>query len=199
MPPTPVILEAQVIREIKHSSPPSLSVQVVSRRSLMRIYFCSDIHASDKCWKKFLAAAKFYEADVIIVGGDITGKFLVPIVEQKRNHYRCKFMGIERKLSHKDVDKMSSMIADSGSYAFVTTPDEYAAYESEPGKIDDLFRRLAVERLERWMSLAAERLGDSDVPRPGQRRQRRLPRGRRGAGRGHQSGGPQRERHRAPG
>jgi hypothetical protein len=118
----------------------------------VRIYFCSDIHASDKCWKKFLASAKFYEADVIIVGGDITGKVLVPIVEQKRNQYRCKFMGIERKLSAKDIDKMSSMIADSGSYAFVTTPDEYASYEREPGQIDDLFRRLAVERLERWMA-----------------------------------------------
>jgi Icc-related predicted phosphoesterase len=129
----------------------------------VRIYFCSDIHASDKCWKKFLASAKFYEADVIIVGGDITGKFLVPIVEQKRNQYRCKFMGVERKVPHKDVEKMSSMIADSGSYAFVTTPDEYAAFEREPGKIDNLFRQLAVERLERWMSLAAERLGDSDV------------------------------------
>jgi Icc-related predicted phosphoesterase len=47
-----------------------------------RIYFCSDIHASDKCWKKFLGTAKFYGADVIIVGGDITGKFLVPIVSR---------------------------------------------------------------------------------------------------------------------
>jgi Icc-related predicted phosphoesterase len=50
----------------------------------VRIYFCSDIHASRKCWKKFLAAAKFYQADTIIVGGDITGKFIVPIVRQPR-------------------------------------------------------------------------------------------------------------------
>ena len=35
----------------------------------MRIYFCSDVHASRKCWKKFLASAKFYNADMIIVGG----------------------------------------------------------------------------------------------------------------------------------
>ena len=49
----------------------------------MRIYFCSDVHASRKCWKKFLASAKFYDADMIIVGGDITGKFIVPIVHSR--------------------------------------------------------------------------------------------------------------------
>ena len=43
----------------------------------MRIYFCSDIHASRKCWKKFLNSWKFYGADHIVVGGDITGKFVV--------------------------------------------------------------------------------------------------------------------------
>lgn len=44
-----------------------------------RIYFVSDVHSSERCWLKFLAAPKFYEADTVIVGGDITGKFIVPI------------------------------------------------------------------------------------------------------------------------
>ena len=45
----------------------------------MRIYFASDIHASDRCWLKFLNTPKFYNAEIIIIGGDITGKFIVPI------------------------------------------------------------------------------------------------------------------------
>ncbi len=48
----------------------------------MRLYFCSDLHASRKCWKKFLNSAAFYEADHIIVGGDITGKFVVPVIAE---------------------------------------------------------------------------------------------------------------------
>ncbi|MBO0747749.1 MAG: hypothetical protein J2O47_05335, partial [Acidimicrobiaceae bacterium] len=129
----------------------------------MRIYFCSDLHASDRCWKKFLASAAFYEADVIVMGGDIAGKFVVPIIEHKRGHYRCRFNGVERKLSGKDLDRMSAMIADGGSYAYVTTNDEYQAIESDPDRVDELFRRLALERLQRWMDLADERLGDSPV------------------------------------
>ena len=61
----------------------------------MRIYFCSDVHASRKCWKKFLASAKFYNADMIIVGGDITGKFIVPIVQQPGGKHTAKFLGVE--------------------------------------------------------------------------------------------------------
>lgn len=52
----------------------------------MRIYFCTDIHASRRCWKKFLASPRFYDADIIVVGGDITGKFIVPIVRQPKGH-----------------------------------------------------------------------------------------------------------------
>lgn len=129
----------------------------------MRIYFCSDLHASERCWKKFLASAAFYEADVIIMGGDIAGKFVVPIIEHKRGHYRCRFNGVERKFSGKDLDRMSAMIADGGSYAYVTTNDEYETIEGDPGRVDELFRRLALERLQRWTEMADERLGDSPV------------------------------------
>src|SRR2546430_16903396 len=48
------------------------------KRSL-RIYFATDIHGSDRCFRKFLAAAESYEADALVLGGDIAGKGLVPI------------------------------------------------------------------------------------------------------------------------
>ena len=48
----------------------------------MKIFYVTDIHGSDVCWRKFLNAGPFYGADVVIVGGDITGKAMVPIVER---------------------------------------------------------------------------------------------------------------------
>jgi len=48
----------------------------------LKIFFVTDIHGSEICWRKFLNAGPFYEADVVIVGGDITGKAMVPIVER---------------------------------------------------------------------------------------------------------------------
>ena len=44
-----------------------------------RICFVTDVHGSERCFRKFLNTAKFYDAQYLILGGDITGKTLVPI------------------------------------------------------------------------------------------------------------------------
>ena len=46
----------------------------------MRIFFASDLHGSDRCYRKFLNAATFYKADWIVMGGDAAGKQMVPLV-----------------------------------------------------------------------------------------------------------------------
>ncbi len=50
----------------------------------MKIYFATDVHGSEICWKKFLAASKFYDADTLILGGDMTGKVIIPIIQGSR-------------------------------------------------------------------------------------------------------------------
>jgi len=130
----------------------------------MRIYFCSDVHASRKCWKKFLNAWKFYEADHLIVGGDITGKFVVPIVERGNGTYTAVFMGLERKVSGpEELEALRTRVADAGQYPFVTTPDEFAEYEGDQPRIDALFRRLVLERAQEWMREAEEKLRGTGV------------------------------------
>ena len=46
----------------------------------MRIYFATDIHGSEVCWRKFLNAARFYQADKLILGGDDNASFDVSTV-----------------------------------------------------------------------------------------------------------------------
>ena len=48
-----------------------------------KIFYVTDIHGSEICWRKFLNAGTFYQADVVIVGGDITGKAMVPIIRRR--------------------------------------------------------------------------------------------------------------------
>jgi len=130
----------------------------------MRIYFCSDIHASRKCWKKFLNSWKFYEADHIIVGGDITGKFVVPIIKTAPNTYTATFLGVERKIdSEEALEVLKTRIADAGQYWFITDPEEYATYEADQGKVDKLFRKLVVDRAEEWMAEADQKLKGTGV------------------------------------
>ncbi len=130
----------------------------------MRIYFCSDIHASRKCWKKFLGSWKFYEADHIIVGGDITGKFVVPILAQAGGSKTATFMGVERRVESADeLETLRTRISDAGQYPFETTPDEYAWYREDQARIDELFHGLVMERVDEWVAEADEKLAGTGV------------------------------------
>jgi Icc-related predicted phosphoesterase len=130
----------------------------------MRIYFCSDVHASRKCWKKFLAAPKFYDADIIVMGGDVTGKFIVPIVKQPRGHHTAKFLGVDRRIeTAEEMERIRIRIADTGQYSLEMTPDEQAWYAEDQKRVDELFRRLVLERIEEWVEEADVKLKGTGV------------------------------------
>ncbi len=130
----------------------------------MRIFFCSDLHASRKCWKKFLNAASFYSADVIIVGGDITGKFVVPIIEAPKGTRTATFLGVDRTVSTaQELARLKTWIADAGQYPVEMTPDEFAWHEGDQARIDTLFRRLVLDRVREWVDEADRKFAGSAV------------------------------------
>jgi uncharacterized protein len=130
----------------------------------MRIYFCSDIHASRRCWKKFLASASFYDAEIIMVGGDITGKFIVPIVKHPKGYHTAKFMGVERRLDNREeMQQLKLRIADSGQYWAEMTPDEQAWYGEDQARVDELFHTLVLERVTEWLEEADEKLRGTGI------------------------------------
>ena len=44
----------------------------------LTIFFASDLHGSTVCFRKFINGARFYGADVLVLGGDLTGKAVLP-------------------------------------------------------------------------------------------------------------------------
>ena len=56
------------------------SLRKPAKKRALRIFFATDVHGSDVCFRKFLAAANVYEADVLLLGGDFAGKGLVPVL-----------------------------------------------------------------------------------------------------------------------
>src|SRR5512146_3343718 len=106
----------------------------------MKIFFATDVHGSEICWKKFVNSAKFYEVDTIILGGDMTGKAIVPIIAQGGGKYKVTLLEQETILSGQaEVDQMVKTIQNRGHYPYVTDPDEVAAISSTPGRSDQLF------------------------------------------------------------
>lgn len=130
----------------------------------MKLFFATDVHGSEICWKKFINAGKFYEADVLILGGDMTGKAIVPIIAQGNDRYKVTLLEQESILSGKEeVDKMVLTIQNRGYYPYITTSEEVADISSTPGKSDLLFLEQVTRTLERWMDYADQKLEGTGI------------------------------------
>ena len=131
--------------------------------SEFKIFFATDIHGSDVCWKKFINAAKFFDCQVLVMGGDMTGKMLIPIVDIGKGTFRIRFGGEDRIVRADDVARYRKLISDSGYYPYETTPEEVEALQADRGAVDRLFQAKMVETLERWLAIADERLAGTDI------------------------------------
>ena len=130
----------------------------------MKLFFATDVHGSDICWKKFISAGKFYKADVLILGGDMTGKAIVPIIAQGNDKYKVTLLEQESMLNGKDeVDKMALTIQNRGYYPYITNPDEVQDIFSTPGKSDELFLEQVTKILVRWMEYADQKLDGTGI------------------------------------
>ena len=100
----------------------------------MKIFFATDIHGSEICWRKFLNAAAFYKADLVILGGDVTGKVMVPIVAHG-GHWQVTVRGQAYTLeTQQELEEIQRQIRNTGSYPAIVTPDELQATEQGGGR-----------------------------------------------------------------
>jgi Icc-related predicted phosphoesterase len=130
----------------------------------VRLFYATDVHGSERCFRKFVNAAGFYGADAILLGGDITGKAIVPLVAANGG-YRGHFLGEPFEVDGGEAAaELEKKIANTGYYAWRCTPEEEQAASSDARLRDDLFSRLIVERVERWVELADERLRPQGIP-----------------------------------
>ncbi len=130
----------------------------------MRLFFATDVHGSEICWKKFINAAKFYAVDTLILGGDMTGKAIVPIIAQGGGKYKVTLLEQETILETQDqVDKMVQTIMNRGYYPYLTTPDEVAEISNTPGRSDQLFVEQVIKTAQRWMEYADTKLAGTGI------------------------------------
>jgi len=131
---------------------------------LIRLFFATDVHGSEICWKKFLNAAKFYEAQVLILGGDMTGKALVPISQLADGRWKATLLQQEFLLNDEsEVIDMERRVGSRGYYPFRTTAEQLAEFEKSPATVDAFFREKMLSTIERWMALADQKLDGTDV------------------------------------
>jgi len=129
----------------------------------MRIFFATDIHGSEVCWRKFLNAGKFHKADVLVMGGDMTGKAMVPITGAG-DTWRVVLREQETAINGEaELVAMEKRIADRGYYPIRLSPDEMTAWQADSALVDERFKAEMLGQVERWMALADERLAGTGI------------------------------------
>jgi Icc-related predicted phosphoesterase len=130
----------------------------------MKIFFATDIHGSEVCWRKFLNSAAFYKADMVVLGGDVTGKAMVPIVAHT-GYWQVTLRGEALRLdSRKELDDVIARIRNSGFYPAVVSPDELSPLDGNETAIDQRFSQEMISSLDRWLDMADGKLRGGQIP-----------------------------------
>jgi uncharacterized protein len=127
-----------------------------------RIFFATDLHGSEMCWRKFLNAAKFYEADVLICGGDMTGKAIVPIV-QENGHFTFTLAGVQQAVGADQVGEVEAQIRRKGYYPLQMSVERLHELDQNEKMRAETFQRVMLEGVDRWMGMAADKLRGTGV------------------------------------
>lgn len=123
-----------------------------------RLYFATDLHGSSKCFRKFVNAGVAYDADVLVLGGDVAGKALQTIVRGADGRYRCTFIGTSYEVEvGPELEALEKVIGDHGYYPYRAEAGELDARRAD-SSLDALFVELMHARLNDWLTLADERL-----------------------------------------
>ena len=131
---------------------------------MFKLFYVTDIHGSNVCYRKFLNALPIYGVDVAILNGDLLGKVLIPLVEKAGGGRECHLMGQYTEMNSADeVAAVKKTVENAGYYWEEQSRDEYDAMKNDPAAIDALFKKRAIERIEEWLALADERLAGKNT------------------------------------
>lgn len=132
--------------------------------SVTRLFYAGDVHGSRVCWKKFVNAAAHYPADALVMGGDLTGKGLVPIVREGDGSYSARVIGEQRfARTAEELDQMQQAISMNGMYPLIVDRGEANRLAADAAWREETLERALLDELRLWVELADERLRGTDV------------------------------------
>ena len=125
----------------------------------LRLFYASDIHGTEVLWRKFLNAGEAYEADVLVMGGDLTGKAVIPLIGEG-DEYEVELFGDRQQLrGEAEIEEVERQIRGKGLYPHRMSAEELArvAAMDEQAR-EEWFGDVMLETLDRWLALAPQRL-----------------------------------------
>lgn len=134
------------------------------RESITRLFYAGDVHGSRVCWRKFVNAAGHYPADALVMGGDLTGKALIPIVRGPDGSYGARVIGEQRVArTAEELDQLQQAISTNGMYPLIVDEEEARRLGGDPARREQVFEKALLDELRLWVKLADERLAETDT------------------------------------
>jgi Icc-related predicted phosphoesterase len=129
-----------------------------------RIFYVTDLHGSEICWKKFLNAGGFYGADVVILGGDVTGKAMVPVVQRPNGFWDASLQDHRETLEGEaDVVEFEKRVMNRGYDPIRVSEEEFQALQDDEDLVDKRFKEVMLEGIERWIAMAEDKLAGTGI------------------------------------
>lgn len=132
-------------------------------KKFTKVFFATDLHGSGKCFDKLLSAARFYKVEILVLGGDITGKMLVPIVDLGDGTFKADYMGGKTLHGTDEVKALEREISDSGYYFYHCSKSEMEELNASKEKVDKLFMKIMKDTLTEWIDRAESFLSQLGV------------------------------------
>jgi Icc-related predicted phosphoesterase len=123
---------------------------------MLKLFFASDVHGSDICWKKFLKVVDYYKVDLAILGGDLTGKMVVPFVKDG-TEYAYSLFGRDTKIPTTQLDEECLKVSNAGYYPYPCEKEEVQRLSKDEQAQTDLFNQLMAKRMQEWVDAALPR------------------------------------------
>jgi uncharacterized protein len=125
----------------------------------LALYYASDVHGSERCWRKFLGAGRFYGVEALVMGGDITGKAIVPIETRPDGSFTTTFIGETRSGgTDEELGQLLEAIRFNGMYPWLASAEKIALLRDDGRARAALLEDTMVAELKRWIELADERM-----------------------------------------
>jgi Icc-related predicted phosphoesterase len=137
--------------------------------------FVTDLHGSTLVFRKALAAARQYDVDLMVLGGDVSGKRMLPVVPIDERSFAiyepykmrdetgdALIVAREREIEAGDINAALQRLENKGYYWHRCSAEEIEALNSDEKSLRSLIHQRMRERLLSWGALAATAL--SDIP-----------------------------------
>jgi Icc-related predicted phosphoesterase len=131
---------------------------------MTKLLFVTDVHGSERCWKKLVNSGKFYGVDLVVLGGDMTGKGVITLVDHGDGAYKADFQGRNWSVKSKEeIEELERYIRTNGFYPCRVGQNQLRDMQDSPEYAAKMFENCMVETLKSWLEYADQRLEGTDL------------------------------------